>query len=681
MDLKDVVKLLSNNELVLPNFQREFVWKVNSQKKLIASALCNIPSGNSLLVQGKKSSDLSFSNIKIGQRKVTLSEDDLPDNFQYILDGQQRYTTLYYAFNDAFNKTPEENKNTFEYLSEKLKYRWFLSLEKDLKFLMNYDNLKFIENENEKLIPNDILDFISYKKITEDDNYGSLEDGSQKLIDYCMKKNLIPLQLILSSDRIMINLQILRRIARNRIDKINKKGNKTLIKLLINEQVTSDEAKKIVNESFNKKEVQKFIEQKTDSASQKWVDTVYDYLLKKVEYYKINANHLIDINKAIATFEYINVEGTKLSTFDLLCAKSGIDLRKEVTIETKKELNFDNTDIKLYNNFGLLEEDDLISKNYSLYIHQTLNMIFFRENNPQGDYDKLTSKVLNSNYSISNLDIIFIQDNWRAAINAIKKASALLQIFCGHNEEKRITNKLLLIPIILFFLDKEDNYETNDLKCLKSFYWIKLFSGKYSKNQNQQCIDDCREIINFIKDDSKNDTINNWLEILNTRVLNLEEFATKEMMCTVKCNESLENNFFMYMISNSNQFYDWDFVKDTPITNESKLNIHHIIPLASAKKISDSTKELRSDKNHYLNATMNKTPITAESNSKIGAMTPDKYIQEIKPSILAGHYLSKDWFDKIKTEAEIKEFCERRFDGFKTDLLRELSTNLNDALL
>ena len=102
MDLKELIKNINLNKLVLPNFQREFVWKVADQKKLIASTLCSIPSGNSLLVLSKKSSDLSFSNIMIGQRKLTLPEEDLPEDFQYILDGQQRYTTLYYAFNDAF---------------------------------------------------------------------------------------------------------------------------------------------------------------------------------------------------------------------------------------------------------------------------------------------------------------------------------------------------------------------------------------------------------------------------------------------------------------------------------------------------------------------------------------------------------------------------------------------------
>lgn len=51
-NLTTVIEQINKNEILLPDFQRNFVWKdEEQQKKLVASVLCKMPIGSILLLQ------------------------------------------------------------------------------------------------------------------------------------------------------------------------------------------------------------------------------------------------------------------------------------------------------------------------------------------------------------------------------------------------------------------------------------------------------------------------------------------------------------------------------------------------------------------------------------------------------------------------------------------------------
>lgn len=87
-----VIKILNqieNKELVLPEFQREFTWNRDQAKKLIASFLCDFPTGALLFWKTKE--DIALKNMP----------NFTPDGrVEVILDGQQRLTTLYLLIKD-----------------------------------------------------------------------------------------------------------------------------------------------------------------------------------------------------------------------------------------------------------------------------------------------------------------------------------------------------------------------------------------------------------------------------------------------------------------------------------------------------------------------------------------------------------------------------------------------------
>jgi uncharacterized protein with ParB-like and HNH nuclease domain len=86
--LKNLLQQAGENRLVLPDFQRDFVWKPSDVTKLIASLLNGYPIGGLLLMEnpgvyGQRPLDgvLAKQNEKVGS------------DTRIILDGQQRLTS------------------------------------------------------------------------------------------------------------------------------------------------------------------------------------------------------------------------------------------------------------------------------------------------------------------------------------------------------------------------------------------------------------------------------------------------------------------------------------------------------------------------------------------------------------------------------------------------------------
>ncbi|KKN52051.1 hypothetical protein LCGC14_0616590 [marine sediment metagenome] len=85
MKISELIDSIRKRDLVLPEFQREFVWSKDQAKQLMVSLVKGYPVGSLLFWKTDKPPELK--NIA-----------KLPDKFgilQVILDGQQRLTTLY----------------------------------------------------------------------------------------------------------------------------------------------------------------------------------------------------------------------------------------------------------------------------------------------------------------------------------------------------------------------------------------------------------------------------------------------------------------------------------------------------------------------------------------------------------------------------------------------------------
>jgi hypothetical protein len=89
--LKDLLAEIHSRTMVLPNFQRDFVWEPGATQELIVSIANNYPAGSLLRVRDAKrvfaAREFEGAPSLDGQKHTFL-----------VLDGQQRLTSLYQAF-------------------------------------------------------------------------------------------------------------------------------------------------------------------------------------------------------------------------------------------------------------------------------------------------------------------------------------------------------------------------------------------------------------------------------------------------------------------------------------------------------------------------------------------------------------------------------------------------------
>ncbi len=87
--IDDLARRILNGDILLPKFQRNFVWNKNQILQLLDSVYKNYPIGSVLLWQSRL--ELKSEN-DIAGLNITLPKPDYPVN--YLLDGQQRLSTI-----------------------------------------------------------------------------------------------------------------------------------------------------------------------------------------------------------------------------------------------------------------------------------------------------------------------------------------------------------------------------------------------------------------------------------------------------------------------------------------------------------------------------------------------------------------------------------------------------------
>ena len=122
IDFTELVQKIEDNKIVLPDFQRGFVWKdQKKQKALIASILTKLPIGTILLLEARVD---EYGCKKIGQRTpYVFGEDDKDKTVDALLDGQQRTTTLIAFFTNILH---QNNIKCQDLVSPSLHRRYFL---------------------------------------------------------------------------------------------------------------------------------------------------------------------------------------------------------------------------------------------------------------------------------------------------------------------------------------------------------------------------------------------------------------------------------------------------------------------------------------------------------------------------------------------------------------------------
>lgn len=129
--LEEVLKQIKTGEMVIPDFQRKFVWDPESVRELLVSVVQNYYIGAMLSISSP-SNNPDFAIKLVEGVDIAFQFANFQPQVNIILDGQQRLTSLFYAVYQPNGMTLKNQKNP---------YRYFLNIKKLLDDDLNGEDI------------------------------------------------------------------------------------------------------------------------------------------------------------------------------------------------------------------------------------------------------------------------------------------------------------------------------------------------------------------------------------------------------------------------------------------------------------------------------------------------------------------------------------------------------------
>lgn len=634
-ELKKFVNKLKEKEILLPDFQRGFVWKdVEKQSRLAASVLTRLPLGTLLLLES--SNPQEYKCRVIGTNNSV--EDDELDNLKevkFLLDGQQRITVLANLFT---NTIFEISKGITKLADSSLRNRYFLAIPKYGKGLEDEDifgaqTLKFPFDPDKidvDFSSSQVLSYIRNKYIKgkiskEPFNYYNAE-AKENLESYCISTEdsefLIPLFLLEGeAQATRKGKKIVKSIANKNVELIVDKcceclngenSNNNVIFVLspiITDKDTLNNIKAVINKGDINKSIN-YIREVLDNLGDDWAENMENYLNSCIKNINIDEIVIKESNRArgIDIYENLNMGGVELSVFDLLVARAAkssnesLTVRLENSIDKERQYNYS----QYINNHAVM---NAFKKNYlgensepyrASYLMECKRKNSFSKTYIEAFINVLSLIVYGKGFEKQEFNIDYIKrkkvleltseqinDNCEIVCDAIDRALFFLQARCGVRKLAEL-NYSLMLTVIAYTLSFEECYNSDNflqvLNLLEAWYWSSIFSGKYDKDQNITMIKDIKNILDNVVDIvNKEKNINvDWLNERKSMILDCPSFSDKEFIINGDpISESspkvvLNNAVCQYYLSKT--YYDLKF-KDNLLldsTTDDLLSVFHL---------------------------------------------------------------------------------------------------------
>lgn len=578
--LETTIRKIKKNEILLPDFQRQFVWKEEEiQKKLVASVLTRLPIGSILLL--KSNSAHEYSCKPIGA-KEPISQEHLPTgSVEFLLDGQQRMTVLANVFSNVIFQLTPQTSNLIA--PNALKRRFYLALPKygnsAYPDLFGLHSLMFPMESPETGEPNfltqDILPFIKVIPFTVKTDAGkcynpyttNVPKALSELESYCLNVEegwmYIPLYLLVADEFVRVSQATLDGI----IDAISKTVltiKKNMLGELLNDGKL-DEARRFITDNINpdiyydidySEDTPEKISEKfskiLESQRSTWASNMYTYLKSCIT--QINLSQIVleesQRARAIDIYENLNRGGVSLDIFDLVMARVArvtsepFYRRLERNVATGCGEKYSAGYIsqpcvkKAYQNY-VGRQKYHASENMECfhserneflraYLESFLNVLALMCHQQSGEADEFNVEHLKRQYKLQ-LTPEQIDSNCENCCRAIDRACFFFQARCGVRTLKEI-NYTLMVPIVAFVLGEDSFYNGSIgiqiFDLLEAWYWASIFGGAYDKDQNQVMINDLnRLLVNAQEILMGNTPSTDWIKERREHVLKVRGFS------------------------------------------------------------------------------------------------------------------------------------------------------------
>jgi hypothetical protein len=711
VNLKELITEIKNNDVLIPDFQRGFVWEdIEDQKRLLSSVFSRLPIGSILMLKGNVD---EFRCKVVGTNDYVVFDGETQKLRKFLIDGQQRVTVLVNAFTDIITR-----KSDSEIASKMLQNRFFIKLKiEDFNNidLFGLSNLVFPASDLSRayFFGNDMSESIIEEssinhKILPPNFKISSPNQSDVIGDSCVilraGEAKIPLCLMLDDDFETIKY-ILNKISGfvekhlsslagkyfNKEDEVSyERFLDSLIKAGVNDAYISD--------LLDSNNFAKILKKMRES----WVSNFSQYInlcISDLKFYEITVLES-ERERAIDIYENLNMGGKSLTTFDLIVAKVARNGDQNFIDQIIGVLDSDisvDSNHDLYKYFAENKTSDLI-ENLKIYKNKDLNSAFqnvlmnllvINNRLTFTDFKNLTLNDIKKD-KILKLTPEYISNNYSCCVIGIKRALLFMNHDLGISKIEDVLYEHVLLNLALI-LQKDVLWNDNNvLRKLELWYWIILFSGSYDRDQSNQMLKDLKFLNNYICESK------DVLDELMSKVGNIfsEHYFTKQsiiLMQETKINsfpkKVVQNMILQYILSKKPTdilTVDQTEVKNLTSYNGMALEKHHLIPLSGVTKFGESTKIIRKDKEHLLNSPINFTLISKEANKKISSSGLHEYYTKISHTSYKNHILptgvNTDLYDKMResNEQELQklayEWLKQRYMTIKSDIL----TTIND---
>ena len=709
-NLNSIVQMIRNQEILLPDFQRGFVWNVEKQKRLIASIIAKMPIGSILVLEGKKD---DYGCRIIGRKEQPdLSRKAENELIYMLLDGQQRLTALTNIFSNLlyydYEKTGSMMCDYKKIMSVDLLNRFFISIPSietlgDKNDLFHLRDLDFILNNPETDIPStflsgDIMEHIVVKGFDEktEEAYAPHTKNPTGIKKMCVTEEeyLIPLYLLVNDEGNNKNqnrlYEILKDIVNDVVayrmeeeyDTLDDEGKKQFVK----DNIDSDSWEVIEGSQYDRDIV---VSEWEKEGYQEWADKMKRYLLSCIS--KLDLHQIVvkksDRSRAIDIYENLNLGGITLSTFELVLAKAAKNkfddnqnLYQQIASYIEEGKSYGDSQIitdsirKSFTDFmeretsyspsermGVL--DTKKNQLHSKYTEAFLDVLSLISNVPNYDKDAIDSSMIKRE-KILNLTADQICQNYKKACKGIDRACFFLQARCGIRNIQEVQYNLTLV-LLGYILADDANYKNQMLMGkLEAWYWSAIFSGHYDKDQNTRVVQDIKDIIGSINGEG-----DAWIAEMKEKIFEMPGFSDKSTLLMkerILPKKVIRKTICQFYLTKNCK----DLLKDIDINvfaeGADTLEEHHIVPIGTlkGKTYKKMEKEKREDKASLFNSPLNFALVLKKTNREISNNGLEYYIKQCNDS--AVYEFNIETTGDELTQDNLSKFLEKRYGAIKT---------------
>lgn len=677
-----------NGKLVLPNFQREFVWNLDQQRGLLTSVLADIPIGSILLLRGSAS---DFVSRRFGRQSTATPAQEC----SFLLDGQQRLSCIAYFLDDPFGETADWESAINDTFS-KLRYRWLVKVApaeaQPTPDPFGYAHLSFKGVREE---PEALRDFVVPIKINEKEanrhvvhpawfqeqlTHGR-DEGEIRLqiARELAERGLVPLWEIRSrpDDPASLHGLAVRLIAAARADELKARTGPVEAEVL-------RAAREVEPQLVAQAEVTYAdLDGAIGKMEATWVKTVRDYLdgLAEREVPQVILPGE-EIDRAIPIFEVMNQGGTPLTTYDLVVAKMArasrggstpaksltdelIDLasrrREEITDEVWDGNSATRPRAWNLSDYNFVLERGSLSKSFK---DAFLNLLSITAQLERVPVDELETEHIKRG-AVMKLKPEDVQRLWRDVAIAVSRAWAFLNLRCGIRSSSDLRNKLILIPLGYILMERSRWGDAEILDRLEYWYWCSVLAGTYASRQNDNCIQDIKHLHSWLVEGGENPLLSR-----ERLVLDAESYSARSTLLREDEEAGVASDVSEYVAQYVLSRNPYDFLEDNirlaAWDSDQELELHHVIPLRSATTVGESTTAVRRSR-HILNSPLNKTYILKKTNRRLRDYQPDRYVEILPEAAPLSHFFPSDPESYAKREDEededyYKRILENRYE-------------------